>query len=225
MANYPKARKLPKEKQVKKQIVKLDKLPKTPEDLNERQKAFCRAYVYDWNGKRAAIKAGYAPGGANSYACVLLANPSIQSYIDSIKNNLEELTGISRLKVATEYAKLAFTSIAKFHNSWIDKKEFDKLTSDQKAAIESIETRTHTYVDYTNDEDGQTVEVQQIKIKLFDKVRALEAISRMLGYDAPIKVQAEVMGAFVVQMIDPNESKKHKELLDDVVKQLKEAGK
>lgn len=213
------------EKQVKKEVIKLDKLPSTPDDLNESQKAFCRHYVYDWNGTRAAIKAGYSKNSAPQQASRLLSNDNIKSYINSIKHNLEELTGISRLKVAKEYAKLAFTSIAKFHNSWIDKKDFDKLTSNQKAAIESIETRTHKYTDYSVDEEGQEVEVQQIKVKLFDKVRALEAISRMLGYDAPIKVQAEVVGAFVVQMVDPNESKSHKELLDDVVKQLKEAEK
>lgn len=207
------------EKQVKREIVKLDRLPNVPDELTEKQKAFCRAYVYDWNGKRAAIKAGYAPDSANVTASKLLTNASIKTYIDSIKNNLEELTGISRLKVANEYAKLAFSSIAKYHKTWIEKKDFDKLTADQKAAIESIEYRTHTYTEGKG-EDATEVEVEQVKIKLFDKVRALEAISRMLGYDAPVRIQAEVVGAVVIQVVD---NKDQKSLLDEVQKMLNKA--
>lgn len=211
------------EKEVKREIVKLDKLPKTPEELNERQKAFCRFYLYDWNGKRAAIKAGYAPASAHVYASQLLVNPNIKSYIDSIKNNLEERAGISRDRVLAEYASLAFSSIAKYHNTWIEKKEFEKLTTKQKAAIQSIEYRTRKYTSFDDgSEDGQEVEVEEVKIRLFDKVRALEAISRMLGYDAPTRVQAEVVGAFVIQTVD---NKEQGALLNEVVKMLKEAEK
>lgn len=210
------------EKQVKRERLAPDKLPKTPEDLTEKQKAFCRAYVVDWNGTRAALKAGYSENGAGVIACNLLKNLNIKTYIDSIKNNIEEITGITRQRVAQEYANLAFSSLAHYHKTWIDKKEFDELTEQQKAAIESIEYRTHKYTDYSNDEDGQEVEVEQVKIKLFDKVRALEAISRMLGYDAPQRVQAEVVGALVIQTVD---NKNNVELMNEVVKMLKDAEK
>lgn len=53
-------------------------------NLTDKQKAFCREYVIDWNGSQAAIRAGYAEASARSQASDLLTNPNIRAEIDRI---------------------------------------------------------------------------------------------------------------------------------------------
>lgn len=77
-----------------------------------------------------------------------------------------------------EYARFAFANIRDFVSFGPDGvaiRDMDDLTPDQVAAVgEVTETVTQT---------GKTV-----KFKLHDKLRALDALSRHLGMDAPQKV-------------------------------------
>lgn len=149
-------------------------------DLNEKQKKFCREYIYDFNGTRAYLEAypDSSEEAARSSASDLLTKPNIKAHIDDIKNKLEENAGISRLKVLNEHMKLAFSSIAHMHNTWVERKKFDELTDEQKSCIAEIQTQT-----------GETGEM--VKIKLYDKQKSLDAISKMLGYNEAEKVQVE----------------------------------
>jgi len=49
--------------------------------LSPLQEAFCRAYVLDPNGARAAVRAGYAPANARAQASRLLTKANIQRSI------------------------------------------------------------------------------------------------------------------------------------------------
>ena len=159
------------------QEVNLDDL-----NLTEKQKIFCREYIFDWNATRAAIAAGYSEKTATLIGCENLTKPNIQTYIKSIQNNLEEVAGISRLKVLQEYQKIAFSSIAHLHNTWVDLKDFDSLTDEQKACIESIQTKKITRK-VAGVQNNTTEETEYVLIKLFSKEKALENICKMLGYN------------------------------------------
>ena len=155
-------------------------------ELNENQKRFCREYIFDWNASRA-YKIAYPnvnDATARANASELLTKPNIQQYVELIQKDLEKLAGISRMKVISEHMKMAFSSIAHLHNTWIERKDFDELTEDQKACIAEISTQTRTQ--RINDEP---VDVEFVKIKLYDKQKALDSISKMLGYDAPSKIE------------------------------------
>jgi len=152
------------------------------EQLTEKQKKFCREYIYDWNGTRAAIAAGYSEKTAAITAHENIRKPNIQQYIKEIQEDLEKEAGISRLKVLNEYAKIAFTTIAFMHNTWVELKDFEALTDEQKACIESIETKT---IKKTLAGDvAIDILTEYVKIKLFSKEKALENICKMLGYNA-----------------------------------------
>lgn len=175
-------------------VKKKDALDNT--GLTEKQKAFCREYIFDWNGCRS-YKTAYGEMTdevAKAAACRLLTNVYIQEYIKTIKDDLEKMAGISRLKVMTEHMKLAFSSIASLHNTWIKRKEFESLTEDQKACIAEIDTKIKTEYEYDpdNPEFKKPIEVEYVRIKLYDKQKALDAISKMLGYDAPIKTEIDL---------------------------------
>lgn len=161
--------------------------------LTEKNKIFCREYIFDWNGTRA-YKIAYGnmtDEVAKAAASRLLTKVNVKEYIDEIQKDLEKLAGISRMKVMAEHMKMAFSSIAHLHNTWITRKDFESLTNDQKDCIQEIDTKIKKEWQYNPEhpEEKDPIEVEYIKVKLYDKQKALEAISKMLGYDAPVKMQ------------------------------------
>lgn len=162
----------------------MKKEPST-KDLTEKQKIFCREYIYDWNATRAATAAGYSEKTAYSIGSENLSKPEIQAYLKEIQANLAEVAGISRLRIVEEHKKIINMSIAHLHNSWIERKEFDKLTDEQKSCIAEIQTQTRIEMKYDPIEEDQVpIQVDFVKIKLYDKQKSLDSISKMLGYDA-----------------------------------------
>ena len=163
--------------------------------LTDKQLAFCREYVKNgYNGTQAAIKAGYCEKGAAVEAVRLLINAKIQERVNHHKNNLEELLNLNKSMVIKEHQKIAFSSIAHLHDTWIERKAFDQLTDDQKSCIHEISTQTRTVIGI-----DATSEVEFVKIKLYDKQKSLESISKIMGYDAPIK--AELSGVIDIKQI------------------------
>jgi phage terminase small subunit len=163
------------------------------EELTGKQKRFCEEYIFDFNATRA-YKETYpdaaSEDGIRASASALLTNPNIQNYIKELQSDLEKTSGISRLKVLREYEKLAFSSIAHLHDTWITRKELEKLTDDQKSAIMEIQTQTRVEMKYNPEtEEQEPVQVDFVKIKLHDKQRALDSIGKMLGFNAPDKVE------------------------------------
>lgn len=165
---------------------------KGEDGLNQNQKRFCQEYIYDWNGTRAYSVAykGVTLATAAVQASKLLLIPKIQAYLTEIQKDLEKTAGISRWMVIKEHQKLAFSSIASLHNTWITKREFEELTDDEKSCIAEIQTQTRTELGGL---DGETpIQVDYVKIKLYDKQKSLDSIAKMLGYNEPEKMLHEV---------------------------------
>lgn len=163
--------------------------PKPSSELTEKQKIFCREYIYDWNATRAAKAAGYSEDTAGAIGWENLKKPEIQAYISEIQKDLEKVAGISRLRIINEHLGIINTSIALLHNTWIERKEFDKLTDAQKSAIAELSYQTRTEKDFSTNPEGDLVQVDYVKIKLYDRQKSMDAISKMLGYDAPEKIE------------------------------------
>ncbi len=156
-------------------------------ELTEKERIFCEQYVIYRNGTKAAIIAGYSEDSAREIASQNLTKLHIKEHIEKLKLNIEELCGISKQRVINEHIKIAFSSIAHLHNSWITLKEFDELTNEQKECIAEIVSQKRTVK-----ENEQLVEVDFVKIKLYDKQKSLDAISKMIGYDAVIKTESNI---------------------------------
>ena len=152
--------------------------------LTDKEKRFCEEYVIDWNATRAAKVAGYSEKTAKEIGCENLTKLNIKKHIDECKNNLEELSGVSALRNINELKKIAYSSIAHLHKTWIKRKEFELLTDEQKECIQEIKTRES----YTK--QGELV--TEIHVKLYDKLKALGTMNRMLGYNAPEKSELEL---------------------------------
>lgn len=150
--------------------------------LTHKAAAFCREYVKNgYNATRAAIVAGYSKKTAGSIGHEILKKPEIQERIEHHKNHLEELLNISKSRVLSEHRKIAFSSIAHLHNTWIERKEFDQLTDDVVECIQEITSKVEKKPAAT----GEMITDELVRIRLYDKQKALDAIAKIMGYEAP----------------------------------------
>lgn len=155
--------------------------------LSIKQENFCNYYIETGNASDAYRRSynckGWKDKSVWEKSSVLLANVKVMSRVKELREEVAKKSTITKEKVLAEFAKVGFSTIAHLHNSWIEQKGFDKLTEDQKACIKSISTRVEHRV--TNEEP---VEVSYVKIELYDKLRALDSINKMLGYNEPTKM-------------------------------------
>jgi phage terminase small subunit len=171
-------------------------------ELTDKQEKFCYEYCLDFNATQAAIRAGYSESTARSIASQLLTKVNIQDKIKKMQDNLAETSGMGRLKVINEHIKIAFSSIAHLHETWIKRREFESLTEDQKACIAEIDTKIKTEYEYNAEtEEKEPIRVEYVRIKLYDKQKALDSISKMLGYEAPNKIDLSVNIPTLPEMI------------------------
>jgi phage terminase small subunit len=150
-------------------------------ELTDKQEQFCREYLLDFNATQAAIRAGYSKRTANEQGARLLANVSVQNFLQIKKEKLESKSDITREKVLAEYAKLAFFNVQDMLTVDNALRPIRDLDANVAAAIVGIDTQDMTVEDMVI---GKT-----IKLKLADKRAALDSICRVLGYNSPDKIE------------------------------------
>lgn len=177
--------------------IKIEGLPGI--ELTQKQILFCEEYCRNgWNASKAALFAGYSEDTAPFTGAENLKKQQIKDYIAKVKDDHEYLLGINKNWVIDKHVELAQSSIAHLHNTWIKRKEFDQLTDRQKACIAEISTQTRKIFDKGA---GFPVETEFVRIKLYDKQKALDSIAKLMGYDAPVKL--DVNANVDVQMYLP----------------------
>lgn len=77
-------------------------------DISEKMQTFCREYVTDFNGTRAALAAGYAPKNAKVRASKMLAEDRVQAFIAELTKPRLERLEITADRVMDELAKIGF---------------------------------------------------------------------------------------------------------------------
>lgn len=115
------------------------------DELNEKQKRFCKEYVTDFNATRAAIRAGYAKASAHSQASDLLKKPKVQAFIAKITKRVEEKLELSAERVLYELKCLGYAKLSDYYEKnsrgkMVLKDLFD-LTDAQQRAIRSMDVK------------------------------------------------------------------------------------
>ncbi len=152
--------------------------------LNDRQKLFCAEYVKrKFNGKAAAIAAGYGAKSAQEAASRMLSKSKIQETIAEYKRNLSLRINIDADKIANEYAKIGFFDIGKLYDENGRLKSVKDLDKRTRAVISSIKV-TELFERIGDDKipTGITTEV-----KLWDKPATLDKLAKMIGVDGIAK--------------------------------------
>ena len=140
--------------------------------LSPKQTRFAQEYLIDLNGKRAAIRAGYASRSAEVQASRMLRNAKVQKALEAAMQARSRRTEVSSDQVLEELAKIAF---ANFRDYWPKEGEtldLHRLDRDRTAAVEEL-----TVVETVR---GDVLH-RRTRLKMHDKLAALTNLARHLG--------------------------------------------
>lgn len=147
--------------------------------LNEGQRQFCLEYIIDFNGQKAAERAGYKKNAARVQASQLLTKPNVQEEIRKLMGERQKRTKITGDRVVQEIANIAFAHmglvcVQEEKTGNLRLMGLDEMEEGALATLESIqENRTH-------DKDGK-VATSYTRFRMHDKLKALELLSKHLG--------------------------------------------
>lgn len=141
--------------------------------LTDKQELFCQEYLIDLNATQAAIRAGYSEKTAHSMGAENLTKPEIQQRVSELNKSRLEATGISQKRVLEEYAKIAFFDIRNIYTEHGSLKQITELKDAEAGALSAVKT-FEVYA------DGQIIGENK-EVKVFDKIRALDALGKHLG--------------------------------------------
>lgn len=164
----------------------------TNKPLTPRQEAFCNKYLETGNASEA-YRYAYStdrmkPETINNSGYKLLQKGEIRARIAYLRDNLAEAAGISALKVVRELERIAFADATAIRSDWGNLKNFEELTAEEKSIIKDIDVKVRC----TTTASGNDIVETTTRISMHDKLKALESLSQMLGYNKPIKVEADV---------------------------------
>lgn len=134
------------------------------ESMTEKQKAFCLEYLVDLNGAQAAIRAGYSEKAAKEIASENLTKTNIKLVINALMKEREKRTEVTQDRVLLELAKIAFADL----NDFVEYGPGGVKLKDSSTVDGTIVA-----------EVSQSKHVK--KIKLHDKMKALELLGRHLA--------------------------------------------
>lgn len=136
--------------------------------MNAKQQRFIDEYLIDFNATRAALVAGYSNKTARAQGARLLTNANVKAEIDKRKAETVEALQITREQVVQELASLGFANLTDFielnESREIQLKSLEDIPTDKLKALSSLE-----------------VSKNGLKVKLYDKIRALETLGRYTG--------------------------------------------
>ncbi len=141
--------------------------------LTLQQQRFCDEYLIHFNAFKAAANAGYSENTARKGE--LLHLPKIQLYLKDQMRRTQSRLEITHDMILTELAKIAFSNMGNYFDEYAVLKPMHKLSADEKAAISQYQVLDAT------DEYGHRVG-ELSKIKLHNKMAALDKIARHLGF-------------------------------------------
>ncbi len=139
--------------------------------MTPKQQRFAEEYLVDLNATQAAIRAGYSKTRACARGWKLLRQAEVAAAIEAEMSRRAARTAITADRVLIELARIAFADprdCVTWGPNGVEVKSSDELSSDAAGAVAEVSgTRTKS---------GGTT-----KIKMHDKIAALEKIGRHLG--------------------------------------------
>lgn len=155
------------------------------EDLKLRvqQELFCKEYMTDFNGKQAAIRAGYSKTTATSQASRLLTYDNVQHRIQELAEQRMAVSTLSIESVLTEMKKIAYADPKDAYNDDGSLKAIKDIPKHLRQSISAIQT----------DElwEGKGKDREQVgitrTIKFWSKDKQLEQLGKYLKMFVDVK--------------------------------------
>lgn len=154
--------------------------------LTAKEQRFVDEYLIDGNGQRSAIAAGYSPNTALSIASENLRKPDIARAIAERQLALRQKAQVRQEDVLREACRIAFSDIrqiASFGENGMRFCDSEELSDDAARAVAEVTSKTRTISGRSKGDEGY-VEVER-KVKMYDKLRALELVAKLIGAIQP----------------------------------------
>ncbi len=152
--------------------------------LSTRVAAFVSEYVKDFNGRQAAIRAGYSPRTADQQASRLLRSAKVKQALapQQAAKVAERAEAINRMELSVERTRLEIARLAYFDPRKAWKKDgspipLHELDDDTAAAIAGFEVMEQ----FEGSGEERRLVGHLKKYKVADKNAALEKASKILG--------------------------------------------
>ena len=150
---------------------------KASQRLTRRQRNFIAAYLSDpaLNQEKAYIAAGYSPKGASVGASRLMRHPAVAPAIDEERKRRLELLGLNPLRILEELRRIALCD----YRELFDAKGNLRPVADWPPEVGACVTSLEVVKRNISPNDGKTDLIH--RVRLADKVKALEALSKHFG--------------------------------------------
>jgi phage terminase small subunit len=153
--------------------------------MTPKQRRFVAEYLKDLNATQAAIRAGYSAATASSQGERLLRNVEIADAVTQKETKHLAKLEITADRVLEEIARVAFFDPRRLFDADGNVRPIDQLTEADAAAIAQLD------IVLANIDAGDGKRDRMHRIKLADKLRALELLAKRFGL---VKEQVEVTG-------------------------------
>ncbi|NTW98348.1 MAG: hypothetical protein HGB35_00110 [Geobacteraceae bacterium] len=125
----------------------------------------------------------WKPDAVTVQASTLLRKPKVAVRYEEMLADRAAANAITVDRVLQEYAKLAFTNlpgIIRFDGVNMMVEDFDKLTPEQRACIQSFKIKTEKVLDYDDQGKPTMTPVSVVEVKLYSKQAALDKLAEFL---------------------------------------------
>lgn len=164
--------------------------------LTIKQERFCQEYINTGNAtesyRRVYSTKNMKEATINRSAKALVDHPKVSARLIQLKERLQRTYDISRERLLYELEGILnarITDYLEFDGTIVRFKSFEKLTDQQIAAIDAIK----------QNEKGE------VELKIHGKSWTTERICKILGYDAPKKLNIEGSGLGILYLPERNE--------------------
>jgi phage terminase small subunit len=151
--------------------------------LTPKQKRFVEEYVVDFNGKAAAIRAGYSKRSAKVIASQLLANPEVAKAVKAATERVSEATRMTQEDVWRQWSAIANSDpgdVFDFSGESIGMRPAKDIPPHARRAISSIQIKRRTRVEGEGDNAKEVLE-EDVKITFWDKPSTVKTVGQVLG--------------------------------------------
>jgi len=164
--------------------------------MTTKQSLFVDEYLADLNATQAAIRAGYSTRHASEIGHQLLKKNGVSDAVARALAERSRRTGITQDRILKELARIAFCNpIDVIDPTTLGVRADAKV--DDLAAVAYIKSRQKFY-----GEHGRYVEQE---VRFFDKLKALDMLSRHLGlYKNDAGLDTQIYGCIVLPAVLDN---------------------
>ena len=150
---------------------------KPSQALTRRQRNFVAAYIDDaaLNQEKAYIAAGYLAKNAKKSAWRLSRHPAVSAAIDAERAKRIEALGLNPARILEELRRIALCDYRTLFDEKGNLRPVTEWTEELGSCVTSIEVVKRNL----HPDDGQTDLIH--RVRLADKVKALEALSKHFG--------------------------------------------